>query len=72
MDARSGGAGHHTRDAPTAGTIAESADPPIVVMTDRPGPSVADALLGHDAQDAADAVAQWATAVATLHRSTMG
>jgi hypothetical protein len=60
-------------DAPAARTIAESAYPPIVVMTDvGAGPSVADALLGHDAQDAADAVAQWATAIATLHRSTLG
>jgi hypothetical protein len=59
-------------DAHAARQIAESAHPPIVVMTDAgAGPSVADALLGSDAQEASDAVAQWAGAVATLHRSTL-
>jgi hypothetical protein len=53
--------------------VAESDDPPIVVMTDvGAGPSLADRLLGADATAAAAATARWATAMAGLHRATLG
>ena len=45
----------------------------IVVMSDLgSGPSVADALLGTDPVTATEAVLAWATAIATLHRTTTG
>ena len=60
-------------DAPTAHVVAESADPPVVVMTDiGTGPSVADALLGADPEAGAAAVLMWAEALAALHGSTLG
>jgi hypothetical protein len=53
--------------------IVAGALPPTVVMSDvGSGPSVADALLGHDAAAAADAVVRWAAAIAVLHRATAG
>jgi hypothetical protein len=43
------------------------------VLTDAgSGPSVADALLGDDSDEAAEAVGRWAEAVATLHRTSRG
>jgi hypothetical protein len=58
--------------APTAQLVAESTDPPLVVMTDvGTGPSVADALRGDDPAAAAEAVRQWATAMGRLHRCTL-
>jgi hypothetical protein len=53
--------------------VASGSTPPIVVMSDLgPGISVADALLGTDGADAADAVTAWATTIALLHRTTAG
>ena len=53
--------------------IAASPDPPTVVMSDLgPGHSVAEALLGTDPATAAEAVVQWATAIAVLHHATAG
>lgn len=53
--------------------IAADAVPPTVVMSDvGAGASVADALLAQDPVAAADAVAQWATAIGVLHRATTG
>jgi hypothetical protein len=53
--------------------VAAGAVPPTVVMSDvGPGASVADALLGQDPAEAADAVVAWATAIAVLHRATAG
>lgn len=52
--------------------VAQSADPPLIAMTDLgSGPSVADALRGADAAIAADAVRQWALAIGRLHRLTL-
>ena len=60
-------------DAPAPKLVATSALPPIVVMTDiGGGPSVAKALLGRDPTVAAEAMASWATSLATLHRQTRG
>jgi hypothetical protein len=60
-------------DAPVARLVAESATPPIAIMTDvGEGASVADALLGDDFTAGADAVLTWAQAIATLHRVTLG
>ena len=51
--------------------IAAGAVPPTVVMSDAgSGASVADALLGPDPVAAADAVVEWATSIAMLHRAT--
>jgi hypothetical protein len=59
--------------APTAQLVVESSDPPLVVMTDvGAGPSVADALRGTDPDAGAEAVRQWAQAMARLHRATLG
>lgn len=63
---------------PAPRLLAESAAPPLVVMSDlgtsggRPGApaDVAQALLGHDPEAARAAVVGWARAVATLHRGT--
>lgn len=53
--------------------VAAGADPPTVVMSDLgSGPSVADALLGRDPAEAADAVVAWATTIGVLHRATAG
>jgi hypothetical protein len=60
-------------DAPAARGIAESRHPPLLVMTDvGAGPSVADVLLGTEPEAAAEAVRQWAVAIATTHRTTLG
>jgi hypothetical protein len=60
-------------EAPTARLIAEGAAPPIVVMSDiGDGPSVADALLGDAFDRGAEAVLDWAQAIGTLHRLTLG
>lgn len=59
--------------APAPRMIAESSAPPTVIMADLgTGGSVADALLGQDADAAAAAVARWAAAIAALHRETLG
>ena len=51
--------------------IAEGGAPPVVVLADEgDGPSVADALLGRDADAAAAAVVAWAEAVARVHAAT--
>jgi hypothetical protein len=53
--------------------VAAGAAPPILVTEDLGrGASVADRLLGRDPHVAADAVAQWAGAIATLHAATRG
>jgi hypothetical protein len=53
--------------------VAESATPPLVVMTDLgDGGTVADALLGTDARAAGDAVIDWAHTIGMLHRVTQG
>jgi hypothetical protein len=53
--------------------VAAGGDSPVVVMADLgSGPSVADALLGTDADAAADAVLLWAGTLARLHRATLG
>lgn len=60
-------------DAPTAHIVAESDEPPLVVMTDvGSGPSVAAALRGDDAAVGAGAVREWALAMGRLHRATLG
>src|SRR5689334_4377972 len=60
-------------DAPAPRLIASGQVPPIVVMADLGGgASVADALLGQDAAVAAEAVHDWARALAALHRTTAG
>ncbi len=59
--------------APAAVLLAESSTPAAVVMSDLGrGASVADRLLGDDAEDASDSVVQWARAIARLHVSTLG
>ncbi|HEY7010393.1 MAG TPA: hypothetical protein VH395_15695 [Jatrophihabitantaceae bacterium] len=59
--------------APSARLIAAGARPPIAVMTDAgDGPSVAQALLGDDPAAATEAVLEWAAAIGTLHRATLG
>jgi hypothetical protein len=48
--------------------LAESADPPVVVLTDLgDGPSLADALLGNDPHGAEVALVRWAQSLARLH-----
>lgn len=59
--------------APAPRLIASRSAPPAVALSDAgSGGSVADALLGDDPARAADAVAAWARAVATLHRVSAG
>src|SRR5690349_6546139 len=58
-------------EAPAPRLITAVAAPPVVVMSDLgSGASVADALLGPDPGTAADAVVEWAKAIAELHRVT--
>jgi hypothetical protein len=58
-------------NAPAPRLLREGAEPPVIVLADAGrGSSLADALLGDDAADAADAVARWAEALAGLHRSS--
>ncbi|WP_375493105.1 hypothetical protein [uncultured Jatrophihabitans sp.] len=53
--------------------LAESGDPPIVVMSDLgDGPSLSDALLGRDAAAAEATLALWAQALGRLHVATRG
>ena len=62
-----------TVKAPAAVLLAESSSPAAVVMSDLGrGASVADWLLGDDADGARESVVQWARAVARLHVSTLG
>lgn len=59
--------------APGPRLIASAPEPPVVIMSDMGwGASVADALLGADADHAAAAVERWAGAIGALHRSTLG
>lgn len=59
--------------APVPTLLSAGAEPPVVVLADAgDGPSVADALLGGSAAVAAEAVAQWAEALAALHRAGRG
>jgi hypothetical protein len=59
--------------APAPRLVAAGRTPPMVVMEDLgAGTCVADALLGADPVAAADAVASWAVAIASLHRATLG
>jgi hypothetical protein len=54
-------------------TVAESAEPAVLVVADLgPGGSVADALLGDDADAAEAALCSWARAIAALHTTTLG
>lgn len=47
--------------------------PPVLIISDLgSGPSVADALLGHDAQAAERALTAWAVSMARLHSATVG
>jgi hypothetical protein len=58
---------------PVPRLLAEQARPPLLLLTDvGTGPSVADALLGADPTLAAEAVSDWAAAIATLHAATLG
>lgn len=60
-------------EAPAATLLRAGAEPPVAVLADLgDGPSVADALLGDDPTQAADAVGRWAEAIATLHRVSHG
>jgi Phosphotransferase enzyme family len=53
--------------------VATQDAPPVLVLSDLgTGPSVADALLGRDAEAAARAVSAWAAAMAQLHAATVG
>ncbi len=53
--------------------VVVSDEPPIVVITDvGGGPSLADRLLGDDVAAATAATTDWAAAIATLHRATLG
>jgi hypothetical protein len=58
---------------PVPRLLAEQARPPLLLVNDiGTGPSVADALLGPDPAVAAEAVSDWAAAIATLHAATLG
>jgi hypothetical protein len=55
------------------GLLAESDDPPVLVLEDLgPGPSLADALLGADPAAAQDALDGWAGTLGTLQAATTG
>ena len=57
---------------PAPRLIAEQAQPPLLLLHDiGTGSSVAEALLGRDPAAAALAVADWATAIGTLHAATL-
>lgn len=58
---------------PAPRLLAERADPPLLVMSDvGAGQSVADALLGGNADLAEEAVCDWAGALGALHARTLG
>jgi hypothetical protein len=58
---------------PVPRLLAEQARPPLLLLSDAgTGPSVADALLGRDPAVAAQAVFDWADAIARLHAATLG
>jgi hypothetical protein len=59
--------------APVPRLVAASPSPPVVAMTDAgTGPSLADALLTGEADEAALAAQRFAVTLATLHLSTLG
>lgn len=59
--------------APVPRLLAESPEPQVVVTSDvGTGSSVADRLIGDDAQAAGEAVSRWAVAVGRLHADTRG
>lgn len=59
--------------APAPTLLRAGSEPPVVVLADEgSGPSVADALLGDDPGEAAEAVGRWAEALGDLHRMSRG
>lgn len=60
------------RGARAADLLEVGSEPPFVVTADLgDGPNLADALLGADPEAAAEALGDWAEALATVHRSTV-